>query len=147
MLHYTGCGLRDVWLKNGYTVKDTPYGQATAIHNREALHKTIGFHWVNNQPVLIGEVIRFLRKEMDLTQQQLGHFLGVNESTVRNWENDHQRMPTAAALVLRGLYASYIKADSDIRTIVERMAQLNRGAYWETLHLEDTETGWRTATL
>lgn len=41
MLHYTGCGLRAVWLKNGYTVNDTPYGQATAIHNHKAYWETL----------------------------------------------------------------------------------------------------------
>lgn len=30
MFHYTDGGLRNVWLVNGYEIKETPYGQAVA---------------------------------------------------------------------------------------------------------------------
>ena len=39
MIHYTSCGLQNIWLKNGYEVIETAYGKATSIHDVEGLHK------------------------------------------------------------------------------------------------------------
>ena len=32
MYHYRECGLRNVWLANGFDEHDTPYGPGIAIH-------------------------------------------------------------------------------------------------------------------
>lgn len=145
MFRYKGAGLSNVWLKNGYTEKETPYGKATAIHDREGLHKAIGLYIVHNRPDLRDEEIRFFRKELDITQKQMADWLDVSESTVRNWESSRQVMPKTASLVLRGIYLSYIHEDSDMKRIIDRMAELNREEHLELLELEDTNEGWKKA--
>ena len=38
----------------------------------------------------IGKKIKQLRRDADLTQEQLGDLLGVAYQTVSKWETDHQ---------------------------------------------------------
>ncbi|TWP39194.1 transcriptional regulator, partial [Xylella fastidiosa subsp. fastidiosa] len=38
MYHYTESGLGNVWLRNGFTVHKTPYGDGIAIDNLPSLH-------------------------------------------------------------------------------------------------------------
>ena len=37
MYQYTDGGLRNVWLANGYEVKQTPFGEGVAFHKGPAL--------------------------------------------------------------------------------------------------------------
>jgi len=41
MYHYTLCGLDNVWLENGYQVRETSYGQGISVHDVEGLHEVI----------------------------------------------------------------------------------------------------------
>jgi len=149
LFHYKSCGLPNVCLRNGYTVKETKYGEAVSIHNLEGLHRAIGLGLVNNNRTLSSDEVRFLRKEMDLPQAQLATLLDVSESTVRNWESsDESRadIPGPADRVLRKIYLEYINENSSLREILERLAQLNRDRH-ELKCLEFTETDgeWLTA--
>jgi putative transcriptional regulator len=49
----------------------------------------------------VGELIRSLRHELNLTQQQLSVELGVVTPTVNRWENGHSQ-PSPMALKLIG---------------------------------------------
>jgi transcriptional regulator with XRE-family HTH domain len=46
---------------------------------------------------LVGKLIRELRQEMGLTQEQLAAFLGVVYPTINRWENGHAQ-PSPLAL-------------------------------------------------
>ncbi len=37
----------------------------------------------------IGEIIEFRRKELNLTLEEIGNYVGVGKSTVKKWENGH----------------------------------------------------------
>lgn len=90
MYHYTGSGLSNVWLVNGYRERQTPYGLSVAITNLEGLHRAISLEIVS-QPSgpLPGEQVRFLRHEMDLSQRALAELLDAKEITIRKWEAGH----------------------------------------------------------
>lgn len=145
MYHYIGSGLSNVWLRNGYTTQDTLYGEAVSIHDMDGLHKTIGLYIINNRPDLDNEEVRFLRKELDLTQLQVANILGVSESTVRNWENGRKPMPKAPGIVLRALYASFVDENGCVREIIDRIGQMNREEFHRDLELEETSEGWKEA--
>lgn len=145
MFHYTSCGLRNVWLKNGFEEKKTAYGKAIAIHNVEGLHRAIGLHLVTNKPRLSGAEIRFLRKELDLSQGALANMLGVGETTMRGWEKNRPKITKPAERLLRMMYREHVDGDGTIRKLVERIAQINRDAYQKNLELEETQTGWKAA--
>jgi len=118
--HYDSCGLPNIRLKNGFTIKESNYGEVVSIHNLEGLHRAIGLGLVNNKPTLSCDEVRFLRKEMDLPQVQLAALLGVSESTVRNWEKDRAEVPGPADRMLRTLYLEFVNEGST------RVSQLNR---------------------
>jgi putative transcriptional regulator len=144
LYHYTGCGLRNVWLRNGFVVRETDYGKGVAIHDVEGLHKVIGLHLIDRKPVLSGSEVRFLRKELDLPQSRLAQILGVSENSVRGWENNRTAISRPAERMLRVLYREHVAGDGNVRAIVDRLADLDRNQ-GRKLELEDTESGWRAA--
>ena len=75
MYHYRECGLRNVWLANGYDEHDTPYGPGIAIHDVEGLHRAIAHGIVNKGGKLTGTELRFIRQEMSLSQAKLATML------------------------------------------------------------------------
>lgn len=145
MYHYTSCGLRNIWLHNGYAVKETSYGQGVAIHNVDGLHKAIGLNLVLNKPQLSGAEIRFLRKELDMPQSHLAALLGVSENSVRGWEKHRVKITKPAERLLRMLYQEYTTGNSSVRGLIERLGQFNRDIYSNGMRLEETESGWTTA--
>lgn len=145
MFHYTSCGLRNIWLRNGFSIKQTSYGKAVAIHNVGGLHKAIGLHLVNNKKSHSGSEVRFLRKELDMSQAQLAQVLGVGETTVRGWENNRTKITKPADRMLRVLYREHVDGDGKVRELVERLAELNREAMSSKLELVETNTGWKAA--
>jgi putative transcriptional regulator len=144
LYHYTGCGLPNVWLRNGFIVRDTEYGKAVAIHDVNGLHRAIGLYFVDRKPVLSGTEVRYLRKELDLTQSRLAQFLGVSENSIRGWENQRARISRPAERFLRILYREHVVGDGNVRALVDRLADLDR-SHVRKLELEDTESGWRAA--
>jgi len=41
MFEYTGSGLEGIYLKNGYTIVESSYGQGVKIEDLEGLHRAI----------------------------------------------------------------------------------------------------------
>lgn len=143
--HYTSCGLRNVWLKNGFVEKVTAYGKAISIHNIEGLHRAIGLYLAGNKPRLSGAEVRFLRKELDMSQAHLAQVLGVAETSVRGWEKHRTQITKPAERILRLLYREHVSGDGTVRELVERLSEINRDAYKKEIKLEETGVGWRTA--
>lgn len=67
-----------------------------------------------------GEVIRNLRKEKNLTQEQIADMLGVSAPAVNKWENGVS-MPDVAIL---GPLARLL--DTDINTLLDFRAELSK---------------------
>lgn len=44
------------------------------------------------------EIIKYIRQQLDITQEQLAHELNVSFSTINRWENGH-RIPKKLAIV------------------------------------------------
>lgn len=145
MYEYTECGLDGIMLKNGYDEYETEHGKAVGIHNVEGLHATIGMHLVCNKAILSGDEVRFLRKELELSQVELANFFGIGESSVRAYESGRTQIPPPVDRVLRGLYSEMNHGEGDLRNLLERLATLNREMYHLQLELEKTSTGWRQA--
>ncbi|GMR17673.1 MAG: hypothetical protein BMS9Abin33_0066 [Gammaproteobacteria bacterium] len=144
MFHYTSCGLQNVWLKNGFVVKKTSYGDAISIHNLEGLHRAIGMDLVCNKKILAGGEVRFLRKELDMSQNSFAGILGVGETTVRGWEKNRTKITGPASQLLRLLYREHVDGDGSVRGLVERIAELDRLKPQPSKHkFEDTSHGWR----
>jgi len=148
MYHYTGCGLQNVWLRNGFTIRETSQGTAVSIHDLEGLHRTIGIHVAKNSPKLNKDEIRFLRKELEWPQVQLAEYLGVGETTVRNWERGDVEINPSAERLLRATYIHYFEGDGEVKRLVESIGQNIREAQVHAeaklnINMIEGECGWQ----
>lgn len=143
MYHYQECGLRNVWLVNGYQEHGTPYGSGVSIENVEGLHSLIGGNLAREKPILTGAEFRFLRKELGLSQSRLAHWWGYDPQSVALWEK-RGRVPKIADRFIRAIYLEKNAGSPSISEIVERLADADKTE--ETrLTFEETPAGWRLA--
>jgi DNA-binding transcriptional regulator YiaG len=105
-LHYTACGLDNVFLLNGFKREIVDGEEYVTIDDLDGLWKAIGLHLVSTRKALAPKEIRFLRQHMDLTQAELGAKLRVSDQTVARWEKDRCDLPGPADLMLRVLFLS-----------------------------------------
>lgn len=139
---YTGCGLDNIYLAGGYKIKKTPFGEGVTIQDLEGLHDCIMCDLVCNKPNWTGAELRFIRKEMGLTQKSLGLFVSRDAQTVALWEKDKQAVPDESTNILRGIYISRKKGSVELEKMLTRINDLDR----QINHLEkqytSDDSGW-----
>ena len=123
--HYTLCGLDNVYLENGYTIKKTPYGEGISIHDIEGLHKAIAYNLITKQRKLKGDEIRYLRKELELSQKGLSVLLDVSEATIRGWEKSRSEISGSANTLIRIIYLEKIGKNAKVLNLIETITQLD----------------------
>jgi len=125
MYHYTESGLNNVYLRGGYNTIEIDGEEAVSIHDLAGLHKVIGQRIIRKSPSLTGEEIRFLRKEMNLTQASFAGVISVSEDTIRGWENGRTHVTGPADKLIRGVYVEHLDGNGGLRQIIEDIARLN----------------------
>ncbi|MCY0149975.1 helix-turn-helix domain-containing protein [Hoeflea sp. G2-23] len=141
--HYSESGLDNVWLENGYTKHETPYGDGISIDDTEGLHKAIGNWLVNLPKPFNGAELRFIRLEMELTQRDLAEILGVDEQAVRRWEKSRdKKFHGAADRLLRAIYTEHLHKTGSVRRMVERLSTANQAETID-IHFQETADGWK----
>lgn len=122
-LHYKACGLDDVYLLSGYERHQTAHGDGVSIKDMDALHRAIGRRIVCEKSALNGKEIRFLRKHLDMTQEEFARYLSVTGQTVQRWEQDKFDSIGAADGLIRLLFLDQIGAlPKDVRLFLEKLA-------------------------
>lgn len=139
--HYTESGLMNVWLLNGYTIRKTKYGAGVSIHDADGLHRALA-RMLANKPKLTGAEVRFLRKEMGMSQRGLGELLGVTDQAVALWERKG-RLPKTADRLLRLIYVEHDKGNAPIVSFIERLNELDQQDH-ERIIAETAKDGWIT---
>lgn len=142
-LHYTECGLDDVYLVSGYERETTPYGDGIIIRDLDNLHRAIGIYLVQEKKVLNGKEIRFLRKQMDLTQSELSRYFGLSHQQVARWEKGQSEITESAASLLRLLYLGHVCGKVDVRKLLDDVLQTDAGLVQQRACFRKTEDGWR----
>jgi len=147
--HYTECGLDNIYLLNGHDPVETPRGIGVMIQDVDGLHLAIGRMLVREKRDLRGREIRFLRHELNLTQQNLALVLRVNVQAVARWEKEQTKegIPGPAQGLIRLLYEEHTRGNKKIMEPLKRLAELdelmNDGAD-ETIDFVDTgDEGWQ----
>lgn len=143
MYHYTESGLRNVWLVNGYKRHKTAYGPGRSIEDAHGLHRTIALWIIANRKRLSGSELRFLRKELDLSQAQLARMLGCEEQTVSLWERQG-RMPKMADRFVRAIYREIAEGNAGIREMIERLS-VEHGPEPARIQFAKRKAEWRPA--
>ena len=124
MYHYQESGLPNIYLENGYREMETAYGRGIAIEDVEGLHRAIAQDLVEGKSALTGAEVRFIRKFLELTQTQLGAFLGVEDQSVRNWERrGDEAVPTQADRGIRLVFRDIThRQASTLPELIEHVA-------------------------
>ncbi len=127
MLKYDDCGLRNIWLKNGYSyVSVRGHGKCLEITDVDGLHRSIGSALVNYRKRLSGAEIRFLRVEMGMSQKRLADCMGVDEQTISLWERSKRRPAVAAERVLRLLYLEHADGKTKVAKMIAQWNDIDR---------------------
>ncbi|MBM3496740.1 MAG: helix-turn-helix domain-containing protein [Armatimonadetes bacterium] len=139
--HYTESGLTNVWLANGYSIRKTKYGEGVSIRDVDGLHRALA-QALANKPRLTGTEVRFLRKEMGLSQRGLGELLGVTDQAVALWERKG-RLPKTADRLLRLIYVEHVKGNAPIRATIQRVNEMDATPH-ERIIAQEAKDGWTT---
>jgi DNA-binding transcriptional regulator YiaG len=144
-LHYTGCGLDDVYLLNGYEVDESEYGRSISVKDLDSLRRVIAEELARKRKFLKGKELRFLRTEMDLTQSELGRLIGYSDQQVARWEKEQSQIPTPANKIIRLLIRGHLTNDCvSVREVLEHLDQLdNTGSSRQIF--EKTGKSWHAA--
>jgi DNA-binding transcriptional regulator YiaG len=141
MYHYTDGGLRNVWLVNGYEVRQTPFGEGVVIHDLDGLTRAICLALAEKPASLTGVELRYIRSAgMLLSQPALGRLIGVDGQTVARWEKSG-RVPRMADKTVRLHYLAHARGDEPIRSAVERVKTVER-LVGQRIVVEDLRAHW-----
>jgi DNA-binding transcriptional regulator YiaG len=141
--HYVASGLDDVYLLSGYERYETDYGSGISITDIDGLHHAIAENIALHKKTLNGKEIRFLRKQMKLSQDELGVLLGASEQTVGRWEKGQSAVPGPADLSVRGLFLSQDSGNIDLVELAKSIRAISCDANRQ--EFVDTEDGWKIA--
>lgn len=141
-LHYTACGLDDIYLMSGYEFVKSPHGEGVAIKNLDELHLAIGCNLAKHKKVLSAKELRFLRKHMDLTQSELGKLLGLTSQQVARWEKGESYISGSAEFLLRAYFIQHAGGKLNLQELVNALDEIDATPN-EKSFFAKTETGWR----
>lgn len=142
---YTESGLDNIYLVNGYKFVETPRGRGVEIQDMEGLHRAIANILVRERKELTGREFRFLRHEINITQQALAALLGVTVLTVGRWEREEgEGVSGPAQRLIRLLYEEKINGNQEISEPLEKLAELDEMyGTAEEITLEKTPQDWQ----
>ena len=141
-LHYTACGLDDVYLMSGYEIVKTSHGEGTAIKKLDELHLAIGRNLSERKNVLSAKELRFLRIHMNLTQPELGKLLGLTSQQVARWEKGESDISGAAEFLLRAYFIQHAGGNLNLQELVRGLDE-NDASPQERSFFAKTTRGWR----
>lgn len=125
MYHYTDGGLRNVWLRNGYTEHNTPYGRGVSFHNLDGLVTAICRALCDKPGKLTGAEFRFIRTTLRFSQKSLGKLFGYTEQAVAKWEK-YGKVPKPVDAALRLVFIERYDGASRSATAVGLLNAIDR---------------------
>ena len=142
--HYVECGLPNVWLRNGFEKKRTPYGEGVLISDIEGLHRCISRTLCDKPGQLTGSEFRFLRRELDYPQKMIGDIFGRSDRSIRDLEHKDGVKESYNGFI-RHLYLESIDPESSYIDLFKRLRSLDI-EWHEQLTLASDSTGaWSVA--
>lgn len=124
LYHYTGCGLDNVYLQGGYKTVQTPRGQGVSIDDVPGLYEAITRAIITDSTSLKGQEIRFLRRRLRMTQDDLASVVGVDKQTIGRWERDDTPITVAGERWLRAYVLAHVDGDTKMKRLIEYAGRL-----------------------
>lgn len=124
---YAESGLSNVILQGIEVADCTKCGNSDLIIPRMAkIHGAIALALANSPARLTGEQLRFLRKHLGLSGDQLGRYLHTDRTKISKWERGEDRIGPSTDRLIRLLVAAL---DSELRpgvsTVAEHLPQIS----------------------
>lgn len=141
--HYTESGLDHIWLANGFEYEDYDGEVYVRVEDPDALHRSIAHGLTQKAEVLDGPEVRFIRKELGLSQGELATYFDVTAQTVARWEKNETPLSRSADIVLRALILCELDGSVDVCELTKNLARMDRPARTEWLKLTLDAAGWR----
>lgn len=142
--HYRECGLDNIYLLNGVTWSKGKRGDWAHIEDVDGLHLAIGKMLISEKKRLNGRELRFLRHELNMTQDLVASLLYSDTQAVARWEKGKTKVPGPADRLIRLLYKEHVNGNKAISEPLKRLAELD-----ELLHdqsrpvwFADGKHGW-----
>jgi DNA-binding transcriptional regulator YiaG len=145
-IQYLDCGLDNVWIEGGFEHVDSPYGRGIAIHDQKGLHRCIARCLVKKPGALTGKEFRFLRTELDLSQETIGALFGRAERTVRDWETRDELVQEPENSLIRFIYEQRFNPSANFEEFshaIKMLQALDKAWNEKKLELKSTESGWK----
>jgi putative transcriptional regulator len=121
---YKECGLTEIFLHNGFERHVVGDEEFVSVLDTEGLHCAIGVHIVRTRTELEAAHVRFLRKEMGMTQSELGRVMAQSSQQIARWEKTQSGIPGPADRLLRLLFLRHtgsLDDSEDFRTMLEEI--------------------------
>ena len=148
---YKLCGLDNVFLLNGVEFYHGDYGRGVSIYKVEELHRKIGMHLILHRKALSPKEMRFLRKQMELTQAELARYLGVTSQTVARFEKGDTEIPGPVDRLVRFAFAFHfsptdrrVKLVEEIIKVQQQLQEIDEESA-SPLYFDSTPRGWHEA--
>jgi putative transcriptional regulator len=125
MYHFTDGGLRNVWLKNGYTEHKTKYGKGVSIQDLDGLTEAICQALIKKPSKLTGAEFRYIRSNMLMSQKSLAKMLGYTEQAVAKWEKTG-KIPKSGDALIRLIFAAQHNGNQKISTMIDTLNFIDR---------------------
>lgn len=118
--------------------------EVVTIPNPEGLHILLGLLIVESDRPLLHQELRFLRKLLDKSAEDMGKLIGVDEKTLSRWENGKQRMGKVAERLLR-LMVHQKLAPEAANFAEELFPTLHETGEAAPMKVASSTTGWSQA--
>ena len=118
---YRGSGLDDVYLANGFEKKKRHTVRPLTIQDVPGLHRAIGQSIISDTKPISARELRYLRKNMDLTQEELATRFRVDVQTVARYEKEQTAIPGAIDRLMRIMFTLHTAPPQEREEIIERV--------------------------
>lgn len=144
MYHYVECGLDNIWLRNGYLEESTPYGPTVAFKDIPGLHESISLAVVEQAGKLSGAEIRFLRRQMEMSQVSLADLIGVTSQSVALWEKGKAPMTPPTDKLLRLIVKGHYSGQVTVRRAIDALNRRDQEDHAERLVFQASDKKWES---
>jgi DNA-binding transcriptional regulator YiaG len=116
--HYTGCGLKNIFLENGWHIDAD---NNLYIEKISELHMAIAEHLVYLSRKLKGSEIKFVRDYMDLPIKELSNLIGETTQDIRALETGKLAINKSTDKLLKLILLGHINKQIKIREATSQM--------------------------
>lgn len=123
MLAYPHFAVDNLFLWNGYRTFSSPEGPCYEYDDEEALEDCVRRVLARIPRRLNGRALRFLRRGLRLTQEQLGQLIERDSQTVARMEKSTSQIPVTVDLLVRGHYFNQTSPNTSVRELMELLSE------------------------